>query len=64
MKFCFLAFPGIAALTLTSCQAIKDVPITVAYKTDVAGHDLTSAYSNKDGLVLYGQKRRAVSPQK
>ena len=53
---------AVSAICLCSCQSIKDVPITVAYKTDIARNDVTAAYSSKRGLTLYGEKR--VRPQK
>lgn len=52
----------VSVLSLCSCQAIKDVPVSVAYKAGVGGHDITAAFSTRGGLTLYGEKR--VRPQK
>ena len=54
----------LATFTLPSCETLKDVPINVAYTTEVAGHGLTAAYSSKNGLAFFGEKRTRVSPQK
>ena len=59
MKTSILA--AIAALSLCSCQSL---PVNVAYKTNIAGHDVAAAYSSSNGLTLYGQKRTPVRPQK
>lgn len=54
-----------AALPQTSClETLRNVPVTFVYQTDIAGHDLTAAYSTKDGLMVSGEKRTRVRPQK
>ena len=59
-----IAAAASASLTLCSCGTLKDVPITFAYRTGVAGHAMTAAYSNKDGLTFYGERRTRVQAQK
>lgn len=59
MKLRYLTI-AIIALVLPSCESI---PITAAYKTQVAGHDVTAAYSKKDGVVVAAERLR-VQPQK
>lgn len=51
----------LAAITQPSCEALKDVPITVAYKADIAGHDLTASYNKKGGLSIAAEHLRVLT---
>lgn len=49
---------AIIALALPACESL---PITAAYQTQVAGHDVTAAYSTTGGIAVSARK---VQPQK
>ena len=49
---------ALIALGLPACESF---PITAAYKTQVAGHDVTAAYSSKDGLIVAAEHLRVLT---
>ena len=50
-----------ASCCLASCAALQNTPVRLAYTTQVAGHDVTAAYSRADGLILAAQNLRTLT---
>ena len=57
MKNKLLLTAGLALLV----PACESLPITAAYTTEVAGHQVNAAYSSKDGIVVAAEKLRVLN---
>ena len=51
----------LAALVLLLLPSCESFPITAAYKTEVAGHEVNAAYSTKDGLIVAAEHLRVLT---
>jgi len=49
---------GLAVLMLPACESL---PVAVAYRTQVSGHDVSAAYSSKDGLAVAAEHLRVLT---
>ena len=52
---------AVTLLALQSCETFKNVPVSLAYTTHVAGHDVTAAWSKKDGLAFAAEHLRILT---
>lgn len=44
------------AFTLTSCETMKRVPLTIYYEADVGGHSVKTGYTPTGGAFISGRR--------